>query len=1157
MQRVSVASTAVRLWSAATLIAVLLLASARGEAQEINATMTGTVTDAQGGVMAGVTITVTNVATNVGFTVPTDASGSFRAQKLQPGPYRVTAVMNGFVTYAREGIVLRTAETATINIQLALGSAREEVMVTAGLSAVETNQSTLAQTMENKRVSELPLNGRQVYMLLQQTAGTLFTQTQFGAQGFSGTRAWDTNGSVSIHGSRTSNNEFLIDGASNAGTGGWSYAPPVDAIEEFKVQTASTDASYGHTSGGVVNLRLRAGTNEIHGSATLFARGTALDSNTVQNIDNGISKSGHKYLDGEGVIRGPLQKDRTFFMLGYQGFYEEVPFPITLSVPTERQRLGDFSQTRNSAGQLITIFDPLTTRPDPTRPGRFIRDPFPGNQIPTNRLNPVALGLLPAIDRPNAEGGITGANNYISSPNLGHYRYNSYVGRIDHVFGPGHRISLSNSANWGSERRTGNGIPAGPSLRTDNWPSQRKNYLGVLDDVIAIGGKVINTRISADRFNEPHPREFGPLGSTTLPFTTPYQVTAEPWYPHLSFGNPICGATACPGQYAEMFGRPYHQAGPIDIYSAQSSMSIMKGKHSLKAGAEFRYYKLTDINQNEENGRFDFTGGFTQRDPQQADSTSGNPVADFLLGYPSGNTFVDITAARVARYSTYALFVQDEWKLSSKGTLSLGLRWDLQSPVTEKDDKLVVGFDAAAPSPLRVSGLKLNGGLLYAGVDGNSRSPYKTDWSDFQPRASFSYRFSDRIVGRANYGRSYFPLTGGSGACCTGGTIQTGYSQRTTMISSLQTGIPFNTLSRPYPDGLVQPFGNALGLATGIGSSISFVNPNFKPPYADMWMAGVGIQLPWDVGLDVAYVGNYAKRLTVNTAIDEVPLAEREKAIASLGGNTSYLSTQLPNPFAGQVPGTVLNPTTVSRQQLLRPYPQFTGITMNMDNKGTSRYNALEAVLNKRLSHGLVAAVNYTFSRQYEALSYLNNGFDAMPHEDLASIDRTHHFTVSALWQLPLRGSRLAEGWQINLLYEIASGTPTASPNGILRQDSAKLPSGQQTLDHWFDNSTRTNPRADGGYAWDTLPPNAFRVAPFQLSDVRDPHISNMSVSVFKNTRLSGKVVLQLRAELFNPFNIAYYGGPDTSITSPTFGKIAHNQFNFPRQGQLGLRFLF
>src|SRR4029079_17263223 len=330
------------------LLPLVVLVPASSDAQQFKARVTGTVVDTQGAVIPGVTVSVINTDTSVAIESVSDSSGAFAVKDVVPGKYRVTATLPGFKTFVREGIVLHTAETATITVKLDLGNVEETVTVSAGLSEVETNQSVLSQTMDNKKVSELPLNGRQVYMLLQLTSGTLFTQQTFGATGFSGTRAWDVNGSVTIHGSRTGNNEFLIDGASNAGTGGWSYAPPVDAIEEFKVDTASTDASYGRTSGGVVNLTLKSGTNVLHGSGTALFRGTALDSNAIQNTWNNTANEGRKYADSEAMLSGPIKRGKTFFMGVYQCFYEEIPFPSTTTVPTDLQRSGDFSQTFNA-----------------------------------------------------------------------------------------------------------------------------------------------------------------------------------------------------------------------------------------------------------------------------------------------------------------------------------------------------------------------------------------------------------------------------------------------------------------------------------------------------------------------------------------------------------------------------------------------------------------------------------------------------------------------------------------------------------------------------------------------------------------------------------------------------------------------------------------
>jgi carboxypeptidase family protein/TonB-dependent receptor-like protein len=1141
-------------------VSLLALMTGAAYAQQFKANIRGTVTDPQGAPIPGVTVTVTNTETNVAVESVTDSEGLFSVKDVVPGAYKVTAALQGFKTFVRDGIVLHTAETATIAVKLELGSVQETVTVSAGLSEVESNQSVLSQTMDNKKVSELPLNGRQVYMLTQLTAGTLFTQQTFGATGFSGTRAWDVNGSLSIHGSRTGNNEFLIDGASNSGTGGWSYAPPVDAIEEFKVDTASTDASYGRTSGGVVNLTLRSGTNDLHGSGTLLFRGTALDSNQIQNILNNISNKGHKYADGEAMVSGPIRRNKTFFMGGYQGYYEEIPFPSTVTVPTDLQRTGDFSQTFNASGALIPIFDPLTTTCNSS--GVCTRTQFAGNVIPANRFNPVSAALLQYIPRQNTAGTITGNNDFIASPNLGHYRYNSYLTRIDHQFSGRHRMSFSNSGNWGSERRDENSLPP-PALRSDNWPTRRINYLVTADDNLTLGSRtLLNTRFSFDRFDEPHPKQYGPLGNVSLPFKTPFQLTSDPWWPRINISN-----------FPDMFARGFRET-LNDVWSGQTTLSRTMGTHLMKAGAEYRLYRLYRNDVGNQNGSYSFSAGFTQRNPLAGDG-SGNAFASFLLGYPSSGS-VDVTSPSDQRYPNYNLFIQDDWKLTSRATVNLGLRWDYQSPVTEKNDRMTVGYDATTANPFQLPAGTINpatgqpygtlrGGLLYAGVNGNSRSPYNGDWNNFQPRVGFTYRVQDWISARANYGRSFLGIT----ACC-GGVQQDGFSQTTAIITSgPQIGVPVTTFDAPYPTGqFLQPVGNSLGLATTNGQGFSFRNPDFKIPYSDQWMTGVNLELPWKIGLDVAYVGSKVKGLPMSRNINLIPIEERIKGIARVGGNPTYLSQSFPNPLAGKLPGTPLNNNTLNRNDLLRPNPLFQGITEDFLNLGWSSYKALEMSMNKRLSHGLLANVTYTWSQRLQATSFLNS-YDEQPFKDLDPNDRPQRVTITALYNLPFGpgqhfgGSssgvvaRLIEGWQYNIIGEISSGTPIGM-NGSAVPLAKSFAIKDQSLNKWFDTSTPKNPRPDGTYAWDNnIGANDFRQSQLFFHDVRQDSKPVWSMSFFKNTRAAGNTTVQFRAEVFNIFNTRLYGGPNTDPNNANFGVVSNSQINFPRQGQIGVRLIF
>jgi hypothetical protein len=1154
------------LGACAGVAALALLVCSPAFAQETRATVTGIVKDAQGAVIPGVTVTVVNTDTGVSTEDVTNQSGVFNIQKLQPGPIRITATLPGFKTFVREGMTLRTAETVTVNVQLALGAVEEVVTVTAETGKLESNESTIAQTIENKRISELPLNGRQVYMIMQLTAGTLFTQTTFGATGFSGTRAWDVNGSLSVHGSRTGNNEFLIEGAPSSGTGGgtgsWNYAPPVDAIEEFKIQTSSVDASYGRTSGGVVNMTLRSGTNQLRGSTITLFRGTALDSNQIQNIRNNISNKEHEYYNNETMISGPIRRGKTFFMAGYQGFYENIPFPVTRTIPTMLQRQGDFSQTFTSTGQLIVVYDPATTTCNASNV--CTRQPFANNVIPPDRWNPIAKALIPFMPEPNATpSNPSGADNFINSPNLGRYRYNSYLTRIDHQFSPSHRLSFTNTGNWGIEFRNENALPE-PAIRSDNYPTHRNHYLTTAEDSITINPTTLWTaRLSWDRFDEPHDKQFGDI-DPKLPFAGKFQTTGPP-FPQIDIGG-----------YREMFPRTFRQV-KNDAYSFNTSLTKTMGRHLARTGAELRAYQFYRYDEVASNGQFTFNNDFTRRDPNNNNNpASGNGFATFLLGLPTSGG-VGAGTPRTEQYRYYAVYLQDDWKLSTRATINVGLRWDYQPAVTVKDNLTVSGFDTTTVSPLQsqltttinpATGqpLNLRGGLLFAN-HGGPKSPYKNDWDNIQPRLGVTYKLTNWMGARANYGRSYLGLSSSGQA----GVYNTDFQRTTPFIAKAPNNVdPGTPWANPFPDGFLEPVGGQLGLLTAIGTGPTVPNPDYEVPYTDQWSAGFDVQLPWNVGLDLAYVGNKVSQLGVSRGINEIPQSERDKSIARLGGSVGYLNQTFANPFAGLVPGQGLNAATVSRTQLLRPFPQFTGISMNRLNLGSAYYNALEAVATKRYSNGVMFALNYTLMKLEEQVSFLNT-YDTSPYRDLSEHQRRHRLVITTLVDLPFGPGKwiggntsgvvaaLIGGWQFNTIGEIQSGRPLAmSSNAILLDPNIDLPKSEQSFDRWFDNSTVSNPRPDGTYAWGIIGQNDYRQVGFRFHNVNEPTEPLWAFSLFKNTHVSGRVSMQLRIETFNVFNTRVFGGPDTNPNNANFGVVSTaSQVNFPRTTQVGLRFMF
>ncbi|MEN6494857.1 MAG: carboxypeptidase-like regulatory domain-containing protein, partial [Thermoguttaceae bacterium] len=483
---------------------VLLLLPASLLAQDFRASISGSITDPSGSVIAGATVTATSLATNTRTTVVSTAEGNYVLPQLAPGRYELAVEAPGFQKYTRSGISLSTGDKANVQIRLAVGQLTESVTVNAELTGIEQNQSVLGQLMDNKKVSELPLNGRQVYMLLQLSAGVIFTQQQFGASGFSGTRAWDINGAYTIHGSRPNTNAFLLDGAPLGVDGKWDYAPLADAVEEFKVTAAATDASHGLTGGGVVNMTMKSGTNQLHGLASEFIRNNIFDAVATQTNRAAaqspyLKDQKHQWNSFAGMISGPIVKDKFFYSGNYEGYRQRVPFPITTTVPTLDQRNGDFSRTFAASGQLITIYDPLTTRQSGSS---FVRTPFAGNRLPADRMLALSKNILQYVPAPNiVTNAVTNLNNFASSPNIGEYGYDSFYTKFDYNWNSSQRTFASHTQNHGKEYRTQTGFPKGNPAKYGPDPNNRAHYAATLDHVwTATPTTVVNARLSWDRY---------------------------------------------------------------------------------------------------------------------------------------------------------------------------------------------------------------------------------------------------------------------------------------------------------------------------------------------------------------------------------------------------------------------------------------------------------------------------------------------------------------------------------------------------------------------------------------------------------------------------------------------------------------------------------
>jgi hypothetical protein len=598
--------------------------------------------------------------------------------------------------------------------------------------------------------------------------------------------------------------------------------------------------------------------------------------------------------------------------------------------------------------------------------------------------------------------------------------------------------------------------------------------------------------------------------------------------------------------------------------------------HTLRYGFAYRVYRRNNFNLGNSSGTISFDSTWTRGPLDNSPAAPmGQSFAAFLYGLPGGGTF-PINDSYAEQSIVPALFLHDDWKVSRKLTLSLGLRYERPSPVTERFNRSVRGFDASVASPVQaqalanyalnpipevpVSQFKVLGGLNFAGVGGQPRSLWKTSQNLFMPRFGFAYSLTPKTVLRGGYGM-FFDALGVTNVHVN----QTGFSQSTDLVPSIDNGLTYiGTLTNPFPGGFLSPLGAAGGLSTNLGQNISFFDENTTSSYMQRWQFAVQRELVANSLIEVSYVGNRGTRMQVSRDLNPVP-AQYLSTLPTRDQNTiNFLGAQVANPFYPLLPKTNLASTTVPRSQLLRPYPQFTGVSSNQ-NLGYSWYHSMQVRVEKRFSHDLSASLSYTWSKLMEAISFLN-AVDPMPEEVISSQDRTHRTALTFLYELPVgRGkawagagnafvSTLISGWQVQGIYTLQSGAPLGFGNAIFNGDLKNIPLSKdvRTVDRWFN--------IDAGFERNNqlqLASNIRRF-PSRFSGIRSDGPSNWDLSLIKNSRLAEGVQLQFRAEAINAFNHPQFtpGSVNTNPTSTAFGTTTV-EFAWPRVIQFGLKVLF
>ncbi len=1170
--------------------------------QEFRGTITGNVTDPNGEAVAGATVVVKNIETNISQTVTTSQDGAYTIPFLLPGKYTVTVTNEGFKTSTQENITLNVDDRLTIDIKLEIGSVTE-VNIIADTEIIERGSVTLGTVVSRQQIEELPLSEGAPYVLATQAPGVNYT----GDPNFQGPTA---NGNLA--GFRTNGaagNQINLDGSPNlAYSGQVAFTPPSDAVKEFKVQTNSFDAQNGFTAGSTVNVALKSGTNQLHGSVYLYDRDKSRTANNFFNNRAGRERPDRKYNRYGFTLNGPVYipyifdgKDRTFFLFSFERQKDNVAQPTTYSVPTMAMRNGDFSALST------VIYDPasafLGNGSNGCANNVVCRTPFAGNIIPANRIYAPAQALLNLFPEPNLPGAV---NNFLTDQNLLR-PYRSYLVKIDHNFNSNNRIFGKYYHSRNTEDRYN--LTGEPDSITRGFENRRNNGANIGYTSTLSASFIFDLRGSWNQFKLRRYQDGQPtaadLGFTGIPSNRQSSI-----FPRFDFRNYLTL-----GSLRSDYNNG--QERPFDLYSVQPTLTQIYKNHTFKYGYDFRSLRERFVTDGYAAGRFLIDGtytmpasnsGSTQRD------LAGRDLASFLLGYAVGGStsLIDNPTVYDASSTYHAFFIHDDFRFSQKLTFNLGLRYELESGVKEAEGRIVTDFDKTVASPLRATALtnynanvpagvpmstfqNLSGGLLFA--SGSDEANQSADKNNFQPRIGFSYGINDKTVIRGGFGIFTAPFQ-------IGPVFQPGFSTPTLFTPSTNNGLTFlATLQNPFPSGIAPSPGASQGLLTFTGRDVTSANATGPTTSVlsnerrnanfSRFIISLQRELPYRIGFEVSYVNSRGSDLAVSRELNAIPreflndfsgVTDGAAILAAITARNTFLNANVPNPFRGLISsGGTWNANTIQRRRLLTPFPQYGNIAVTEYN-GSSDYQSLQFQIVKRFTTGLSLNASYSFSREHEKTRYLNPQ-DTELVDIVSPTERPHRVTFSSIYQLPFGRNRaigrnwnrlvdsIFGGWQIQGIFERQSGEPLSfgnvyyngDPNELINRLGKKDEQGRRygidipafDISGFFIGGVQASANVPGfANNYTSGSTNTLRSFPLTTGNFRNQRFLKFDVGVSKNFRVREGMKLQVRVEAINLLNRPYFSGLNLDPTNAAFGR-ANTQRQPPRDIQIGGRFTF
>lgn len=1134
-------------------------------AQDARGSINGRVTDAQDAVIVGVRISAVNQQTGVASSAVSNDAGVFRLPFLVPGVYRLTAEMTGFRTYVQADLQVRTNDSLDLSVRMDVGSVTETIEVKGGTPLLETSTSTVGQVMDTRRLEDLPQRGGnplELQRLIPGVANLTSLRTMKSSSP-------DGTSQTTVNGTGSYSTQYNIDGVSNStndrgrGYARVAFIPPSSAVSEFKMQSNPYDATVGHAFGPVVNVTSKGGTNDLHGTMYYWAKNSAFDAMGFFDNRAGLPKITYQDHRFGLTVSGPVilprlykGRNRTFVLYAWEEnrFGQPSTSNQTSTVPTAAERAGDFSALLK-LGSTYQIYNPFTTRTASTA-GRYQRDPVPGNILPPSQLAAVGLNLAALYPLPNQTGLADGRNNYYY-PDVRIQRYDSNMGRIDHAFSENHRMFVRMNHYAYEIPKDLLGIPA------TKYYSNQINRGAAIDDVIVLNpSTILNLRYGLVSADFPEKRATQGIGLGKFGFSQ--QLLSMLDASKAAVPRVAASGFATLSDWADGDG-----LNTSVTHNFVAELSKLKGAHSLRFGSDLRLFR-TFANRYPQAIAPDFTFASTYtRGPLDNSATGplGQEFAALLFGIPDGNMTTTSSSALQNTYSGF--YLQDDYRVNPKLTINLGLRYEMEWPLNERYNRLVAGYDYASASPVETQA-KVNyarnpipeispaqfaarGGLTF--VNAGNRSPYSRNNGHFLPRLGLAYQLTPKTVLRSGYG-IYFDTLGVDRFL----PVQSGFAQQTPIQASLDNGVTYiATAANPFPSGLLPPLGAAGGLATNLGQAITYFDPAIRQPYSQRWSFGIQRFLPFEFLLDASYVGNRSTHLGATQNVNATPGQYLSTSPTRDQTAINYLTQTFPNPFYGlnKVYGA-----TMSRANLLRPYPQFGDISVARDD-GFAWYHSLQARIEKRFSKGYTLAVGYTYSKYMQATEYLNPT-DTRPYRSVSDLDRPLIFTVSGVYELPFGRGRhfgasmskpmdaLFGGWQVNGSVIRQAGAPLGFGNALFYGNikDIPLPKDQRSADRWFNTSAGFEKTTSKQLA------NNLRTFPLRFSGVRSDGQSTWNFSLAKSFPIYERMKGQFRAETYNAMNHPSFANPNLTPTNSSFGVIGQTNSE-PRNWQFALRLTF